>query len=252
MAEHRETSLIFSLEGLLQRERERIHEEEAQHRERLREAHERQVNAEREAREDEERRRAEQEQRFREERLRAREEAARVEALRHAELERARVDAQARARLEVMAQQQEHERRMADIRKDVVQRRSRLIALTSSALAAALAFGAAALWFGKIAPEGAALQRAYDDLVAAERRRADETRRLVARAEQRRVELLDELERTTNRLHDVEGELERGDERRPPTTRRRPANPVQPPGRPAPREECKDDGDPLNGCLRKR
>jgi colicin import membrane protein len=251
MAEHRETSLIFSLEGLMQRERERILEEEAQHRERLRAAHERQIDTERKAREAEERRRMDQERRFRDEKQRAREEAARLEALRQAELERSRVDAEARAQLEVLAKQHEHERRIEAIRSDVKLRRNRVLALVSSLLAATLACGAAALWFARSEHGDPALKRAYDELVAAERRRGDETRLLVARAEERRLGLLDQLELTTRRLREVEGELQRLGGDKSGRGRAQPRRPGRPATEPAQREACKDDGDPLNGCLKK-
>jgi colicin import membrane protein len=249
MDRQRETSLIFSLEGVMARERERIHEEEAEHRRRLQAAHELQVAAERRSREAEERRRSEQERRFREEQQRAREEAARLQALRQAELERSRIEAEARAKLELVAQQHQHERRIEAIRSDVKRRRDRIVALASSFLATLVALGAAALWFGKLEPESARLQAAYDELVSAERRRSEETRTLVARLEDRRGELLRELERSTARLAEAEDELRLRREPRPGVGRS--ASPSEPKNPPEARQDCADDGDPLNGCLGK-
>lgn len=116
MGSKRESSVVFSLQRLLELERDRVDEEAENER--------RRVEAERAAREqarqrmNEERERAEREKRERDEAERRRqlEGAARIEAIRQAELERVRMESEHRARLEAerISREQAHERALVD------------------------------------------------------------------------------------------------------------------------------------------
>lgn len=115
-------------------------------------------------------------------------EAARQEAVRAA-----RAEAAARARIELVELTRAHERRMAEIRGRG--QRGAQLAAAALTVAALCLGGVLGVYFGKIRPENRRVQRAYDELVAAERQRAVETRRMLEQSERRRAELAKELER---------------------------------------------------------
>jgi len=125
MSEQKESSVLFSLQELMNLEQDRIQSEEAEKAQKIQAAETARIEAERSARDAEEQRiRAEAERRRLDEQ-RSREEAAKLEAIRVAEVEKARVEAEQRARLEAMAAQQHHERSMAAIQTDASKKKLR-------------------------------------------------------------------------------------------------------------------------------
>jgi colicin import membrane protein len=118
MAEKNESSVLFSLQELMNLEEERIHEEESERAAREQAERERQEAEARAKREAEERRIQEEEERRRQEELRKREEEARLEAIKQAEIAKAQQEAEHRARMEALARQQEHEQRLAALQAD--------------------------------------------------------------------------------------------------------------------------------------
>ena len=246
MAEAKETSLLFSLEGLMQEEQRRIVDERAER--------ERGAAAERARRiEEAERARLAQEQRQLDERRQqqeaeraAREQAARLEAIRQAELERARLEAEARARLELAARKQEHESRLAALHAGSRSRLWRTVALVSSAVALVALMALVWLYVNSITPIQRELVLARAELAAQGERHTRELSDVSRRSSQHRERLLAELDQLRRELAAHE---------RPSAPRRHsaPATPrrAAPPGgpKPPPRRTCTDDGDPLNGCL---
>lgn len=184
MAEQRRASILFSLEGLMEVERHRIEAEAAARRRGLEEA-----------------RRARQELELARIAARARrEEEARFEALRRWLVERVRLEADAHARLELFAQQRQHELRLETIRTDAARARRRQLAFAGLALAGTALAMAIGFYFGKLRPEARRLQLAYDQLVWAERQRAETTEGLLDRAERRREAAEAELARVEREL----------------------------------------------------
>lgn len=118
MAEEKESSVLFSLNELMNLEEERIEKEEAnraaaeQAEQHAREA------AERAARDAEEQRLREEEERRRQEELRRREEEARVAAIKQGEIEKQRTEAEHRAKMEALSAQQAHEQQLASLQRD--------------------------------------------------------------------------------------------------------------------------------------
>jgi colicin import membrane protein len=201
MAEQRPSSFLFSLRGLLERE------QEAEQARRIRQAElDRARTRERErfAREMVEKKRLAELEVLRLELERKREEAARLEALRLATLERARVESEARAQLEILEKQQEHERKLCAIREAARAKGQRQLAIVGFVLAGVTTLGALGTYFGKLRPEAQRLSIAYDDLVAAERTRAEETAKLLERADKRNDALTRELHVARNRIDALE------------------------------------------------
>ena len=243
MAGLRDDSILFSLNSLLERERQRISEEAEREAKRLEAELQARIERERLAREAEKARLLEEAQRELRDEQRRREEAARVEGLRQAEIERARTEAEARARLELVARQHEHEKNLTVIRERG--RRAfaeRLAIVLGIALFFSLA-GAFGFYFGKIRPEAARLEVASQTLLDTERSRANVAQRLFERSERQRSKLGEELERLKRELDALR-------------TQPKPAPaPRAGRGRPSPapvkkRPDCKDDDDPLNPCLK--
>lgn len=140
MADKNESSVLFSLKELMNLEEDRIAEEEADRTRQEREARERAEAAQRAQREAEERKLREAEEARRAEDLRRREEEARIEAARQAELAKAQHEMETRARMAALAQQQEHEHKMAALGQDDTKKKLKLY----------LAIGAAVLVIGGI------------------------------------------------------------------------------------------------------
>lgn len=203
MASRRDDSMLFLLNGLAGADKERVERELRVHR-LAAEAALARVLA---------KKRAEQEAEL--ERLRLASEAARDDAQRRKEaeirraaeaqaaLETARAEAAARERIELLEKQHEHERRMAALRGQG-QRGSQL-AVAGLAVAVLCFAGSLGVYFGKLRPETRRVERAYDELVSAERARADEAKRLLQRSEKRRAELASELEAARRRIRELEG-----------------------------------------------
>jgi hypothetical protein len=245
MDELRESSLLFSLEGLLETERERVLREarEAQKRRdeeliRVAEAAERRrlaLQGEREARE--RRELLEQE--------RERDEEQRIEAMKRATIERARIEAEGKLRLVELEQARQHDLALAQLAER--QRTARYRSLTwLSTIAVGLSLlGTFGTYFGWIAPAHARQQQQLQGIISANTELAKTSERALAN-ELRKNQALSE------RIRQLEAHPT------PPA----PA-PVKPPVAQPPRHGastsagsgtttstvCKDDGDPLNRCL---
>lgn len=244
MAELREDSLLFSLETLMARERERVALERAES-ERLQAlATAARIREEKQRLEAELARERELEQSRLAEQQRLAEHAVRLDALRQAELERARREAEARAESELLAQRHAHERRMTELQMQQSRTRDRALGVASSALLALLLPGALWFYFGHARPRAEQLQSELQKLASVQRTRADEGLRALRVSERERTRLAGELERL-----------------RALPTPALPIAPAQPlPSQTAkPREpvkqfathkqKCKDSADPLNPCL---
>jgi colicin import membrane protein len=247
MAELREDSLLFSLEALMVRERERMALERAEiERQQALDAAAR-INAEKQRLEAELAREHQLEQARLLERRRMEEHAAQLDALRLGEVERARKEAEARARSEVVAQHHAHERRMTELRLQAGKARDRVLALGSTTLLALLIPSVLWVYFGRVRPQALELQAQSAHLVSVERGRADQAARLLAQSEHERRKLTHEVDelRSQRAVRPVE-EGTKPSASRPLLSK---------PGASAGKEpkktgrKCKDDGDPLNPCL---
>lgn len=244
MDELRESSLLFSLEGLLETERERVQREarEAQRRRddemaRVAEQASRRRLAQEQEREARERRQALEQER---ERL----EAERMEAMKRATVERARIEAEGRMRLVEVEQTRKHELLLVQLREGQLTARYRTLAgLCSLALLLSIV-GALAAHYGYVRPAHARelrqLQNDRDGAVA----QASSTERALADARSQNQTL-------GERVHELEARLAGLTRDAKPVA----AGPIRPPAvtppRPPkpPRGGCKDTGDPLEKCL---
>src|SRR4029079_12230840 len=118
MTEMRESSVLFSLNQLMNLEQQRLREEEDAARRKAEAEAAARSNAERRLREEQQARIVAEENRRRAEEVQRREQAARLEAIRLAELERVRIDAERQERLAMMEQAQDHERKVAALTQD--------------------------------------------------------------------------------------------------------------------------------------
>jgi colicin import membrane protein len=244
MDELRESSLLFSLEGLLETERERV-QREAREAERRREEELQRVA------EVAERRRVAQE---REREARARREALeqerqrldeeRLEAMRHATVERARIEAEARVRLVEADEQRKHELGLAKMKAEGVSARYKALAWLSSGASLLVVFGVVAAYLGAVRPAQAQAAQRYQSLVAESRVREQSSEQAL-RLERSRNEALRERVRVLEaRAADV---VPSPPGAQPPPPTRTPSGPRTNGGKPRP---CGDSGDPLDNCLR--
>jgi hypothetical protein len=171
MASVQESSVLVSLNHLMNLEQQRIREEDAARQAALDLAQSERLDKEQRARvAEEERIRCEGTRRRAEESAR-REESARLEALRCAGVEKARIEGEQRARIAILEQEQRHERDLAALGQDAQKRRLQRALVVGGALAFALLSGGAALYLGKIQPESARAQQ--DQLAQIARTEAD-------------------------------------------------------------------------------
>jgi hypothetical protein len=243
MDELRESSLLFSLEGLLETERERV-QREAREAERRRQeelarvaevAERRRLAAERE-REARERRQVLEKER---ERL----ELERAEAMRRATVERARFEAEGQLRLVEAEQTRQHELQLLKLREGERASRYRTLSLLSAAACAVSIAGSIVAHFAFVVPAHARTTQQLQSVIESARERADSSERALS------------IERKKTR------ELEQAMARMPPA----PPTPEAPKAEaPAavknphpsgsrelpPAAPCVDNGDPLNPCLR--
>ncbi len=131
---NQESSVLFSLNELMNMEQERIQKESDAKRASEEAAVAARMEEERRAREEEERRLREAAEQQRMTEARSREEAARLEAIRQAELEKARLDAENRARMEQLSRQQDHERQLHSLSQDKQKKKLLQIAIGLGAL----------------------------------------------------------------------------------------------------------------------
>ncbi|HWA73268.1 MAG TPA: hypothetical protein VG937_13060 [Polyangiaceae bacterium] len=250
MAELREDSLLFSLETLMARERERVALERAESERQQALATAARIRAEKQRLEAELARERELEQGRLAEQQRLAEHAARLDALRQSELERARREAEARAQSELLAQRHAHERRMTELQLQSSRARDRALAAASTALLALLVPGALWFYFGYARPHAEQLQSELGKLASVERTRADEGLRALRESERERARLAGELGRLQSSTAAPAAA---------PLTPTRPTpSPTAPalgklrdPAKPSParKQHCKDSADPLNPCL---
>ena len=248
MDELRESSLLFSLEGLLETERERVAREarEAQKRRddemiRVAEQASRRRLAQEQEREARERRQALEEER-------ERFENERIEAMKRATIERARIEAEAQMRLVEVEQARKHELSLSQLREAQRTLRYRTLTWLSSAAALASVLASASVYFGYIKPAHARDEMQLQSIISTSAERSKTTERELS-AERRKNEA---LRAQVQKL-----------EARPVTPAVVPikpavTGPIKPPvggggkGGGLTLRACPDDGDPLAACLSAR
>jgi colicin import membrane protein len=241
-----DSSVTFSLDQILEIEKQRIREE--QEAVRLREAAElaRREAAAIAARAAQEAAILAEEQRRAREAAQRAETEARFRAIQAAIVEAARVEAAQKGLLEQRSHEQEHERRLAEIAQDTSKRRLKRALIAGLVSAGVLLGGGAGLYFGELKPEA--------DRVVAEKMAAVEAERAKAKAAQ------DSLDASNRRYSALQAEFDVAKtemERRAIAQKMAeikpasqalpgPARIAQPPPKP-----CVDDNDPLNPCLKR-
>jgi colicin import membrane protein len=241
MDELRESSLLFSLESLLETERERVQRE-------AREVHERREQELRRVAEAAERRRvaAQQEREARERRQalvqeRERLDHERIEAMKQATIERVRIEAESHARLVELEQSRKHELTLSRLREHAGQARYRtLFWLSAAGLVLAVALGLLAV-FAFERPAQAREQQRLKSVLGATETRLSATERALS-AERGKSEALEA------RLRQVQAAAAAAPAP-PKPLRVEPLRGQPPRGARGPRGVCKDDGDPINGCM---
>jgi hypothetical protein len=243
MDELRESSLLFSLEGLLETERERVQRE-------AREAQRRRDDEMIRVAEQASRRRlaAEQEREARERRValeqeRDRLEEERIDAMKRAAVERARIEAEGKMRLVEVEQARKHELMLVQLRERQLTARYRTLTWLSSAACALSVVSALTAYFGYLRPAHARELQHLQTTIQTNAERAKTTEHSLA-AEHRRNQTLSE------RVQRLEAQ---------PSA---PAPVVKPPPTPVPAGAkgpktgpmtktpiCEDNGDPLQPCL---
>lgn len=129
-----------------------------------------------------------------------REDEARIEAMKQAEVARALADAEARARLERIEREQQHRQRLAAIDAEARARRQRLVSRLGILVTLLVMAGALGVYVFKVRPETERIQSAYDRLVSAERKRADDVEQLLDRERKRRQRLAHRLEQAETEI----------------------------------------------------
>lgn len=249
MAHGRDDSMLFSLRGLLDLEKERLERESAERRRQEEVAQALERERERIRREAEDRKRSSMIEAARLAEQRRREEEARLEALKQAAVECARVEAESRARAELTDKVHEHERALTLLKEEARRTRARHLSAAGFALFAISLVTSTTLYFAKLRPEAQRLHAAFDELVSAEHNRAEETKRLLERAERRRSELESELETAKKRIDTLESEKTTPASDTPARGGTVPAA-TKPGASRAGNTPCVDDGDPMNPCLK--
>lgn len=245
MDELRESSLLFSLEGLLETERERVQREarEAQRR--------RDEELVRVAEQASRRRLAlEQERELRERRLateqeRERLENERIEAMKRAAVERARIEAEGKMRLVELEQARRHELAMSQLNERQSTAHYRTLTWLSSGAAVLSVAAGLGSYFGYVRPAHAREQQQLRAVLSAHADTAKTAERVLT-AERSRNQTL------SARVRELEA--------RPSEPSAATAKPGLQPAKPGgwaghggttvtPPSVCPDDGDPLRGCL---
>jgi colicin import membrane protein len=241
MDELRESSLLFSLESLLETERERVQRE-------AREAQERREQELRRVAELGERRRlaAQREREARERRLalereRERLDRERIEAMKQATVERARIEAEAHARLIELEQSRKHDLALSRLREHAGRARYRtLFWLSAAGLVTAAVLGLVAVFAWERPARAREQQRAKAVLDATETRLTATERALSA--ERSKSEALEARLRQAQLAAPAAAVS-------PKPPRIEPRGEKPPRGERGLRGVCKDDGDPINGCV---
>jgi hypothetical protein len=246
MDELRESSLLFSLESLLETERERVQREarEAQRKRedelaRVAEMAERRRLAAQQEREARERRQALEQER---ERM----DQERLDAMKRAVVERARVEVEGNARLVEAEQARKHELSLADLRGRHHAARYRALTWLSSGVLVLSWGGALFAYFGLIEPAHAGREQHLQSLIAADAELAKISERALS------------LERSKNQA--LQARVDQLSSAPTPPAAAQPSPPKPPsavhgggggPKPPVvrPPRECVDNGDPLNAQL---
>ncbi len=244
MDELRESSLLFSLEGLLETERERVQREarEAQKRRdeemiRVAEQASRRRLAQQQEQEARERREALEQER---ERL----EAQRIDAMKRATVERARIETEGRLRLVELEQARKHDLLLSQIRERQHAMRYRTLTWLSSVAFALSVTGAFAVYFGWLRPAEARQRQRLEALVDTSAEQAKTSERALA------------IELRNNQALTARVKLLESSAALPPSVRPEPklhGGPGKLPGvtsPPRPLKRCVDNGDPIDGCIR--
>lgn len=246
MDELRESSLLFSLESLMETERERVQREarEAQRRReeelaRVAELAERRRVALQQEREAKQRRLALEQER---EQL----DQARLEAMKQAAVERARIEAESQLRLVEAEQARKHELSLSQLREGERTALYRTLTWLSSGALVLSLIGAFAAYFGMLEPAQARRERQLQSVIDIEAEKSKTIERLLG------------LERSKNQTLSARvAELEAA-KREPAPASVTPRPPIVkpfdgehhgPPGGGVGNGPCVDDGDPLNKCL---
>jgi colicin import membrane protein len=242
MDELRESSLLFSLEGLLETERERVQREarEAQKRRdeemiRVAEQASRLRLATQQEREARERREALEQER-------ARLEQERIDAMKNASVERARIEAEGQLRLIELEQVRKHDLALSQLRERQLAARYRTLTWLSSTAFALSVAGGLTVYLGWIRPAEARQLQHLQGIIDSETEQA--------KASQRALTSERSLNRALSaRVEQLQAELAVAPNVAP-EPKLRPA-PSRPPGgiRPPRPKHCVDNGDPIDGCI---
>lgn len=249
MDELRESSLLFSLEGLLETERERVQRE-------AREAQRRRDEEMVRVAELASRRRlaAEQEREARERRVlleqeRERLEQERIDGMKRAAVERARIETEGKLRLVEVEHARKHELMLSQLREGQLTTRYRALTWLSSAAFALSVLGALVAYFGYVRPVQAQQAQQLQAALDSNAQHAKSHERALAAERGRNQALQERIQR-----------LEAQPSAPAPAAAPAPAKPPQGPARgggkgpstgPATGNSgsCPDDGDPLRSCL---
>lgn len=256
MADIRESSLLFSLNRLMEHEKERVLEEQRDRE--LKSAQERALRErlEQQKKDAERRRMVDEERRKIAEAARLREEAARVEAIRSAEVARVRAQVAQKTQLELQAQQHEHERRMDAMRRDEKLRRYQTWSIASSLVAVVAVLGGASLYFGKLQPDAERRIALFEARANAQLDRAERASADAEQSRQHQRVLERQLATTKKELSAARDELTKleasNSTKKPPTVVRDGGSSKGGKGQAGKgRGPCKPGlaGDPMNDCL---
>lgn len=245
MGELRDSSALFSLEGLLDLEKRRVEEARAAEQRHIAALRETELEQQRKAREAAAQKAREQERRRRRREQEEREEQARLLALREAEVQRARLEADANARIEILTRQQQHEQRLAAMRQGLRGRRDRVLLLIGALVTTLTIATSLGLYYGRVLPEAKRTETRFAQLLDAEREKSRHAEALLRTESRERQQLARELEITKIELASARGETKPP----APTDKQRPVPPTRPQS-PTEKTICTGNQyDPLNGCL---
>jgi hypothetical protein len=240
MDELRESSLLFSLEGLMETERERVQREAREAQKRRAEELARVAEAAERRRVAAENERQASERRVALEREHERLEHERLEALKLLTVERARVEAESGLRLIEAEQARQHDLALAKLREAQRTGRYRQLAWLSAGALCASLLGGLGAYFGWIAPARARADQHLQSVVreSAERSKATELALAVEQSKNRALS-----ERLQQQLACAPS---------PPSSSAAPPSPTKSlqGRRPSRTTKCGDTGDPLDDCLR--
>lgn len=253
MVETRESSVLFSLNQLMNLEQQRIREEEDAARRRAELEATVRIEAARRAREEQQARLHAEENRRRDEEAQRREMEARLEAIRMAEIERVRIDAEKKERLALLEQANDHERKLAALTHDKQKKRLKRILVFGGAFMGVLVATASGVYFGHLKPEAERIHKLeLADLAARDADLAKlkaEYEQALARSEKAAQDLVqarNEADRIKARKAADDATTEADDARKKLT--RSPGSTLK--SKEDPCDKCSDPHDPLCGCLK--